>query len=130
MPELPEVETMVRDLASRLSGRTITAVEVAFRGSVVYPTVEEFDARVVGQPIVGVSRRGKYAIFSLESGDALIIHRGMSGSLLLRPEGAPLESHVRVLFTLNDRSQLRFDDPRKFGKVFVMDVSGRERPLP
>jgi formamidopyrimidine-DNA glycosylase len=130
MPELPEVETMVRDLGPRVVGRTITSVEAPFEGSVVWPGYREFVDRVTGQQIMDVTRRGKYAIFSLASGDALIIHRGMTGSLLLRPLDAPMESHVRILFNLDDGRQLRFNDPRKFGKVFAMEAHGAERPLP
>jgi formamidopyrimidine-DNA glycosylase len=130
MPELPEVETMVRDLAARVVGRTISAVEAPFTGTVRYPDFPEFVQRVAGRTITRVSRRGKYAIFALDSGDALIVHRGMTGSLLLRPTDAPLEPYVRLIFRLEDGTELRFDDARKFGKAFVMRESGDERPLP
>jgi formamidopyrimidine-DNA glycosylase len=130
MPELPEVETMVRDLEPRVTGRTIAGVEAPFPGSVIYPGYEEFVQRVVGRTIGGVSRRGKYAIFWLDSGDILIVHRGMTGSLLLRQADDELEAYVRLLFRLDDGSELRFRDARKFGKVFAMDATGEERPLP
>lgn len=130
MPELPEVETMVRDLAPRLTARTITGVDAAFTGSVLWPSFPEFMERVQNRRIMGVTRRGKYAIFGLDSGDALIIHRGMSGSVLLRSASSPPESHVRITFSLDDGTELRFNDPRKFGRVYVMEGSGAERPLP
>ncbi len=130
MPELPEVETMVRDLAPRVIGRTITGTDASFPGSVIWPDFPEFTERVAGRRITAVSRRGKYAIFTLHSGDALIIHRGMSGSVLLRPASAPLEPYVRIAFGLDDESELRFNDPRKFGKVYVMEAGGAERPMP
>lgn len=130
MPELPEVETMIRDLERRVVGRTISAVQAPFQGSIIWPDYQDFEHRVTGQEIVGVSRRGKYAILSLASGDLLIIHRGMSGSLLLRSQEDVLESHVRVILRLDDGSEMRFDDPRKFGKILVMDQTGRERPFP
>lgn len=130
MPELPEVETMVRDLGPRIVGRTIRAIDAPYRGSVVWPSYEEFARRVVGREIVGVSRRGKYACFALSSGDVLIVHRGMSGSLLLRRAEDSMERHVRLLLKLDGGHELRFDDQRKFGKVFVMDATGEERPLP
>jgi formamidopyrimidine-DNA glycosylase len=130
MPELPEVETMVRDLEPRVVGKTIVRVDAPFPGSVAWPTFEEFERRAIGRTIVGVSRRGKYAIFSLDSGDVLIVHRGMTGSLLLRPEEAAMESHVRLCLGLDGGWELRFNDPRKFGKVFIMDAAGAERPLP
>jgi len=121
---------MVRDLGRRVVGNTIGQIEAPFPGSVIWPEFSEFKRRVNGQEIVGVSRRGKYAIFGLASGDALIVHRGMSGSLLLRSAGEPMEGHLRLLFRLDDGRELRFNDPRKFGKVYVMGASGRERPLP
>ena len=130
MPELPEVETMVRDLSTRVVGRTIASLQAPFEGSVVWPGFGEFSRRVQGQPILGISRRGKFANFSLQSGDLLIVHRGMSGSLLWRDASDPMESHVRLLFGLDNGSQLRFNDPRKFGKVFVMEPTGAERALP
>ncbi len=130
MPELPEVETMVRDLATQLPGRRVMAVEADFPGAVVYPGFEEFEQRVCGQTVIGISRRGKYAILALSSGDILIIHRGMTGSLLLRRQNDPMDPYVRVTIQLDDGSELRFRDPRKFGKIFVMQPDGAERPLP
>jgi formamidopyrimidine-DNA glycosylase len=130
MPELPEVETMVRDLAARVTHRTIVAVHAPFPGIVAYPDFHEFVQRVEGQEIVALSRRAKYAVLTLASDDLLIVHRGMTGSLLLRRPEDPMESHVRVLFQLDDGSELRFNDPRKFGKVYVISASGEERPFP
>jgi formamidopyrimidine-DNA glycosylase len=97
---------------------------------VVYPEYPEFRDRVRGQEIAAISRRGKYAAFQLASGDALIIHRGMTGSLLLRRASEPMEPHARIRFRLDDDEELRLDDPRKFGKVYVMRTDGSERPLP
>ncbi len=130
MPELPEVETMVRDLASRVAGSTIVSVEADFPGIVVWPAFDQFVQRVAGQMVSGVERRGKFAIFPLASGDALIVHRGMTGNLLLRTPESPLESHVRLMFVLDDGRELRFNDPRKFGKIYLMHPSGSERALP
>lgn len=130
MPELPEVETMVRDLAPRLQGRMVSRIEALFAGSVVWPDLVQFTKRLVGQEIVALDRRGKFAIVRLASGDALIVHRGMTGSLLLRRPDEPLERHVRVVFHLDDALQLRFDDQRKFGKIYLLDATGSERPLP
>lgn len=130
MPELPEVETMVRDLAARVPGRTITGIDAPFRGAVIWPAFDRFEARVSGRRIDAVTRRGKFAGFQLDSGDLLIVHRGMSGSLLHRHASEPVEAYVRLLFELDDGTQLRFNDPRKFGKIYVMDASGAERALP
>jgi formamidopyrimidine-DNA glycosylase len=130
MPELPEVETMVRDLATHIAGRTITAVSLPFAGQIQYPDPSEFVGRVQGRRIERIERRAKFAAFALDSPDLLIIHRGMTGSLLLRSRSDPYEAHVRAVFTLDDGRELRFNDPRKFGKLYLMDLSGSERPLP
>jgi formamidopyrimidine-DNA glycosylase len=121
---------MVRDLQTRVVGRTITAVEAPFTGSVRFPGFPEFVERVEGRTITAVNRRGKYATLALDSGDALIVHRGMTGSLLLRSAGEPLEPYVRLIFRLDNGTELRFDDARKFGKAFVMNAAGDERPMP
>lgn len=121
---------MVRDLSARVGGRTITAVAAPFTGTVRYPEFPEFAQRVSGRTITSIRRRGKYAIFELDSGDALIIHRGMTGSVLLRSHGAPMEPYVRLIFQLDDGTELRFDDARKFGKALVMQSDGSERSMP
>lgn len=130
MPELPEVETMIRDLGPRVIGRVIVGSDAAWPGEVVWPDFSELQCRIHGQRITGIWRRGKYAVLDLASGDNLIVHRGMSGSLLHRPGSAPMERFVRILFRLDDGSELRLDDPRKFGKVFLLRASGDDRPAP
>ncbi|HZS94936.1 MAG TPA: bifunctional DNA-formamidopyrimidine glycosylase/DNA-(apurinic or apyrimidinic site) lyase [Chloroflexota bacterium] len=130
MPELPEVETMIRDLTPLVVGRTIEGVEAAFPGEVIWPSFDDFVTRVRGRTITSLSRRGKYAIFTLDSGDALIVHRGMTGSLLLRRAEQAMEPHVRMVFHLAGEDELRFKDPRKFGKAYVMQSNGAERPMP
>jgi formamidopyrimidine-DNA glycosylase len=121
---------MVRDLSERVVDRAIAHVDAPFEGSIVWPVYSEFRRRAVGRTIRDVARHGKFAAFKLDSDDLLIVHRGMSGSLLHRMPDDPMESHVRVALTLNDGSQLRFNDPRKFGKLYIMAQSGGERPLP
>jgi formamidopyrimidine-DNA glycosylase len=130
MPELPEVETMVRDLSSRIVGRSIVDVDLPFPGEIRYPDPLEFVDRVAGRTITGITRRAKYALFALDSGDLLIVHRGMTGSLLLRDVGDPPDSHVRVAFRLDDGRELRFNDSRKFGRLYLIDGSGTERDFP
>lgn len=130
VPELPEVETMVRDLRTRLVGQTIESVEASFRGSIVWPSFDEFEAGVTGRRIEGVERRGKYAQLLLDTEDLLVVHRGMTGSLLLRTPADPMELHVRLLFRLSGGKQLRFNDPRKFGKVLLLGSADMDRPAP
>ena len=122
MPELPEVETIVADLRPHLVGRTIVRCELAFPTLVRHPEPEEFVDAVTGMPIDAVDRRGKYIRIHF-AGDAptpiLVIHLGMSGQLRLVDAVAPLEKHTHAVFFLDDGSQLRYRDPRRFGRLLV-----------
>jgi len=117
MPELPEVETMVRRLGP-LVGRTFTGVHVEWRRAVQTP-VEELEKRLPGRRIEGIGRRGKYLVFQLSEGDSLIIHLKMTGDLRVSPASEALDRHDRIVFSLDDGRQLRFHDPRKFGRVYL-----------
>lgn len=118
MPELPEVETIRQGLAPWVVNRRISTVEVRHPRAIRrhLPGAEHFVAALTGRVILDVRRRGKYLWLPLDSGDALVGHLGMSGQLLVQPEQAPDETHLRVRFTFADGGrQLRFVDQRTFG---------------
>ena len=115
MPELPEVETIKRSLAPRLLGRRIEDFQAIWPGAVHGITGERVRELVTGQVIGGLSRRGKYLLLELASGDRIVLHLRMTGQLLLKPVGSPLESHTRLVFNLSQGEELRFTDIRKFG---------------
>lgn len=117
MPELPEVETIRNELAPHVVGRTVKALSFLWEGIVRQPSLEEFCARLIGQKITGLGRRGKYLIFSLSSGQALIIHLKMTGSLWLKEP----EKFVRAIIHLDDGTNIYFRDPRKFGIMWLVD---------
>jgi formamidopyrimidine-DNA glycosylase len=133
MPELPEVETIMRELTPHVVGRTITRVDVFWDGTVRQPSALEFKERLPGQQITGVARRGKYLLLGLGGGDTLIFHMKLTGSLWQRvpPEGMRF---VRAAIGFDDGSAIYFRDPRKFGKMWlVRDAStatGRLGPEP
>lgn len=133
MPELPEVETIVRGLRGPLVGRTFTGVTVTWPNSVKTP-IPELEGRLIGQRIEAITRRGKYLQFHLSGGDTLIIHLKMSGDLLVEPAGEPRHPHVRTIFGLDNGCELRFKDMRKFGRVYLVDdpqkVTGKLGPEP
>lgn len=133
MPELPEVETIKRELEPYVVGRTITGVTLNWEGIAKKTTPEEFRSRVVGQKIVGLERYGKYLSFKLGSGDILAIHLKMSGSLLLNA-GSPDNRFVRAVIDLDEGYKIQFRDPRKFGAMWVVDdikrVVGKLGPDP
>ena len=124
MPELPEVETIKNDLAPRVVGRRIQRVKVLWPGSVRRPSVEEFQRRLVGTTIQALARRGKYLIFRLCGGTALIFHLKMTGALLLGDK-APVDPHTRAIFELDDpskgRTRLLFSDIRKLGGMWLVE---------
>lgn len=133
MPELPEVETVVRGLRGPLVGRTFTGVTVRWPNSVKTP-IPDLKERLPGQRIESITRRGKYLQFHLSGDDTLLLHLKMSGDLLVEPAQEPLHEHVRTIFDLDNDHQLRFKDMRKFGRVYLVDdpaqVVGKLGPEP
>jgi formamidopyrimidine-DNA glycosylase len=140
MPELPEVETVVRELregapkrGASVVGQTITRVTVKWPGHIARPSPRALQKRLRGQRIEGISRRGKYLVFQLTS-DALLIHLKMTGHLEVVNGRARPDKHAHTLFHFADGSHLRFRDTRKFGKVFLVsqseEVTGHLGPEP
>jgi formamidopyrimidine-DNA glycosylase len=117
MPELPEVETIKNELAPHVVGRSVVGLDFPWGGIVRKTSLEDFRARLIGQRITGLGRRGKYLIFSLSSGQALVIHLKMTGSLWLKDP----EKFVRAIIHLDDGSHIYFRDPRKFGIMWLVD---------
>ncbi len=113
MPELPEVETIVADLRPHLTGRTIVRCELLFPTIVRFPEPEEFVDSVAGMTINAVRRRG------LDNALLLVVHLGMTGQLRLVDPLTPIEKHTHVVFTLDDGRQLRYRDPRRFGRLLL-----------
>ena len=120
MPELPEVETIKNELLPHVIGQRITGVTLFWEGIVRQPSVEEFRSRLIGQRIVGLSRRGKYLIFSLTGDEVLVMHLKMTGSLLLKPASAQTEKFIRAIVHLDDAVGIYFRDPRKFGRMWLV----------
>lgn len=133
MPELPEVETIARGLRGPLVGRTFTGVTVLWPNSVKTP-IPQLKKRLPGQRIEAITRRGKYLQFHLSGGDTLLLHLKMSGDLLVVPATEEPDPHVRTIFDLDNRHQLRFKDTRKFGRVYLVtdpnQVVGKLGPEP
>ncbi|MHB8669742.1 MAG: bifunctional DNA-formamidopyrimidine glycosylase/DNA-(apurinic or apyrimidinic site) lyase [Acidimicrobiales bacterium] len=133
MPELPEVETLRRDLEKEVVGRRIKAVEVSGMRSIRrHPNKKHFIAKLEGHRISGVDRRGKYLLLRLDGGDILVVHLGMSGQLLRSRGGVKdkPDRHTHVSITFTQGGQLRFVDPRTFGELFVTTPEELEREVP
>ena len=119
MPELPEVETIVADLRPHLVGRTITRCELSFPTIVRHPEPEVFIDSVVGMRIESVGRRGKYILVGLGGNLLLVVHLGMTGQLRIVEAVTPVEKHTHATFYLDDGRQLRYRDPRRFGRLLL-----------
>lgn len=115
MPELPEVETIRRGLAAKLEGRRFKRVEVR-RRDLRIPLPADFASRLEGRRVEDLSRRGKYILVTLDDGQVLIAHLGMSGRLIITDgrAGEPLP-HEHVIFETDDGTTIGFYDARRFG---------------
>ncbi|MGW1676718.1 bifunctional DNA-formamidopyrimidine glycosylase/DNA-(apurinic or apyrimidinic site) lyase [Saccharopolyspora sp. NPDC002376] len=132
MPELPEVEVVRRGVSEHAIGRTVSSVEVLHPRAVRrhVPGPEDLAGRLAGRVLSAARRRGKYLWLELGDGDAqsaageaLVVHLGMSGQLLVQPADVPDEKHLRVRFRFADGgSELRFVDQRTFGGVHLADL--------
>jgi len=119
MPELPEVETIVADLRPHLAGRTIISCDLLFPTIVRHPEPEVFIDAVAGMGITALRRRGKYILIDLENDLVLVVHLGMTGQLRLFEPDAPLSPHTHAVFALDNGLQLRYRDPRRFGRLLL-----------
>jgi formamidopyrimidine-DNA glycosylase len=118
MPELPEVETIARNLRPELSGREVVSASLLWTRSLQAPSSEVFIEQISGQTILNVSRRAKYLDIQLTV-DHLFIHLRMSGDLVIKDTASPPEKHDRLILHLSDERQLVFNDPRKFGRIWL-----------
>lgn len=126
MPELPEVETTRRGIAPHCEGHTIQRVTIRNR-SLRWPIPRELDDNLTGATIHSVERRAKYLLLRVDNGSA-IVHLGMSGSLRVITDDAPLMTHDHVELELDSGVRLRFNDPRRFG-CWLWSVAPDQHPL-
>ncbi|MBC7218856.1 MAG: bifunctional DNA-formamidopyrimidine glycosylase/DNA-(apurinic or apyrimidinic site) lyase [Hadesarchaea archaeon] len=127
MPELPEVETIKRELSAKLLGRRFSDVEIFDEKPLRGISPREFRRRLMGQRIEDISRSGKYLLFQLSSDETMIIHLRMTGALLLDPKER--EKFTRIIFRFDGGTTLVFTDVRRFGAVYLVrnkaDIVGR-----
>lgn len=117
MPELPEVETVVRDLRPLLVGRTFAAVRVG-PAKLRRPWQKAWAKSLTGATVAAIARRGKWIVLELAGKPRLVVHLGMTGQFTVTPAADPVPDHTHVIFDLSGAAeQLRFRDPRRFGSV-------------
>jgi formamidopyrimidine-DNA glycosylase len=117
MPELPEVETVARDLRPLIVGATIIGARCSWARTLRTHTPEAFAEAVAGRQIEAVGRRAKLVVVDLSGDAALTIHLKMTGQLFVVPADSPVDPYVRLVLELADGRDIRFRDIRKFGKV-------------
>lgn len=132
MPELPEVETVVRGLQSKLLGRRILGVRLGKTDFIEDPAAVERE--LPGSRVVSVGRHGKFIVVDLENPAGkhnltFLIHLGMTGQLVGSPAEAPAPAHTHAFFALDDGRELRYTDIRRFGSMRVLLNGERERFL-
>jgi formamidopyrimidine-DNA glycosylase len=136
MPELPEVETVVRGLRRHLPGRRIVELRLGKTDFMDDPAA--IGERVPGSLIRAVRRHGKFLVLDLEAGAAdgsgaraelLVIHLGMTGQLTVVAADTEVKPHTHVFFMLDDRRELRFCDPRRFGRMLVATPADGQKIL-
>ena len=145
MPELPEVETVMRGLAAVLEGHRITEVEQR-RAGLRFPFPEDLVRRVEGRRVLSFRRRAKYMLVRLEGGESLLVHLGMSGRMVARQAGAPAiarlgpqgaasdarghnappEAHEHLVFATDHGWRVGFVDPRRFGSVDLVATAAED----
>lgn len=130
MPELPEVETVRRGMERHVVGRRVERVAVGRDRVARRTSPEAIIDGLSGTTFLGARRRGKYLVFPLDSGDAVMVHLRMSGQLLLAAQDAEAPPHTHVAMWLDDGRQVWFVDPRTFGEVVVFDPGRVSATLP
>ncbi|MEZ5826347.1 MAG: bifunctional DNA-formamidopyrimidine glycosylase/DNA-(apurinic or apyrimidinic site) lyase [Geminicoccaceae bacterium] len=118
MPELPEVETTMRAMCSRLEGRRILGVEQK-RADLRFPLPPLLPERLEGRIVDRFERRAKYIVMHLSDGLTALMHLGMSGRFLF--DGEPCGAHEHLTFRFDDGTVLRYVDPRRFGMLDLVD---------
>ena len=126
MPELPEVETVVRGLRAKVVGRIIKKVNIYYENIIEYPDACSFQKKIKNQKINEINRYGKWIIFVLDR-YYLLSHLRMEGKYFLKSKGATLEKHEHVSFVLDNDRELRYMDVRKFGKMQLIEKENINR---
>jgi formamidopyrimidine-DNA glycosylase len=126
MPELPEVETVMRGLQARLEGRRIVHA-VAHRPDLRWPLPPGLAKRLTGARVLGFRRRGKYILMRLDGGDSVLLHLGMSGRMLIQKTGRnAVEPHEHLVMETDEGWRVGFVDPRRFGSVDLVPTAGED----
>ncbi len=120
MPELPEVETYIRELQPVLQGRHVLGGQVLWARTIADLQPEAFLHAMRGRRFDHFGRRGKYMVLGLDNDQTLIVHLRMTGELRVESADQPLDKHARAVLDLDQGLRLRFSDQRKFGRIWLV----------
>ncbi len=128
MPELPEVETVMRGLRARLEGHVIARARIN-RADLRWPIPPDLERHLNGARVLGFRRRGKYILMRLAGGESVLLHLGMSGRVVLRPPGSnqPPPAHEHLELDTDDGWRLGLVDPRRFGALDLMPTAQEDK---
>ena len=119
MPELPEVETVLRTLETKIKDRKIVDIKIIYKPIVDCPT-RTFKKELIGQYFRDFKRRGKFLLFVMDD-ITLVSHLRMEGKYYILSKKDPIDKHTHIIFYLDDGSELRYHDVRKFGRMELME---------
>jgi formamidopyrimidine-DNA glycosylase len=119
VPELPEVETVARDLRAAVVGRRVMSVQLGHPKVLRFPVPEVFAAVLLGRRVEAVTRKGKFILCALEGGEDLVFHLGMTGHVLVCDADEEPARHTHLRALLDDGRELRYDDARRFGRILL-----------
>jgi formamidopyrimidine-DNA glycosylase len=125
MPELPEVETVMRGLALRLEGRRVARAELA-RADLRWPVPKGLAAALAGARVLGFRRRAKYILMRLEGGRSVLIHLGMSGRMRIGAAADAAAAHEHLVMWTDDGWRIGFIDPRRFGMLDLLSTAAED----
>ena len=130
MPELPEVETVKKALIKEVKNKKILSASIYWDNIIAYPELEKFKKQIQNQIIHDIKRRGKWLMFELDD-YYLLSHLRMEGKYLIRKTSDPKEKHQHVIFHFEDKTDLRYHDTRKFGKMYLVkkEQALNQKPL-
>lgn len=130
MPELPEVETVKETLKKQILNKIILDVKINYPNVIEKPTPLEFKRQIKNQKIMDIKRRGKWLLFELTD-YYLLSHLRMEGKYYIKNPQDEVTKHQHIIFRLNDGCELRYNDTRKFGRMYLLDKEKayQEKPL-
>ena len=128
MPELPEVETHIVELRPLLEGRRVESAEVSWTRTIAEPDPDRFCDLIRGRRFEDLQRRAKYMLMGLDAGWTLVVHLRMTGTLRVVPSDREMHRHAHVVLGLEGGEELRYLDPRKFGRFWLVRDSDRVLP--